>query len=93
VESVARDWRRAPLDSADRALADFADRLTRAPASMGEHDVAALRRAGFDDVAVHDATQVVGYFNYINRVASALGVELEQFVRPWGGHGAPAPGA
>ncbi|MCK5943947.1 MAG: hypothetical protein KAI24_18325 [Planctomycetes bacterium] len=51
---------------------------------MAAEDVAALRSAGFSDAAVHDASQVVGYFNYINRIADALGVELEQFVRAWG---------
>ena len=51
---------------------------------MAQADVDALRAAGFDDRAVHDATQVVSYFNYINRVADALGVELETFVRAWG---------
>ena len=54
---------------------------------MGETDVAALRSVGFDDVAIHDAVQVVSYFNYINRIADALGVEPETFVRAWGGEG------
>ncbi len=43
-----------------------------------------LRAADFDDVAIHDAAQVIGYFNYINRVADALDVDLEDFVEPWG---------
>ena len=43
----------------------------------------ALRAAGFDDVAIHDAAQVVAYFAYINRLAEALGVEPETFVRAW----------
>jgi len=51
---------------------------------MGPADVAGLRAAGLDDRAIHDATQVVAYFNYINRVADALGVEPESFIRPWG---------
>ena len=51
---------------------------------MAESDVLALRRAGLDDVAIHDATQIIAYFNYINRVADALGVEREDFIRPWG---------
>ncbi|HMQ32445.1 MAG TPA: hypothetical protein PKD53_17065 [Chloroflexaceae bacterium] len=50
---------------------------------MSADDVAALRAAGFDDRAIHDATQVAGYFNYINRVADALHVEQERFVRAW----------
>ncbi len=51
---------------------------------MGEADIEALRAAGLDDAAIHDATQIIGFFNYINRVADALGVEPEGFVRPWG---------
>ena len=51
---------------------------------MTAADVTALRQAGLDDVAIHDATQVVAYFNYINRVADALGVEPEDFIQPWG---------
>ena len=51
---------------------------------MAEADVVALREAGLDDVAIHDATQVIGFFNYINRVADALGVEREHFIHPWG---------
>jgi alkylhydroperoxidase family enzyme len=56
---------------------------------MSEGDVEALRGVGLDDVAIHDATQVVAYFNYINRVADALGVEPEAFVREWGAGGRP----
>ncbi len=51
---------------------------------MGPDDIAELRSHGFDDTAIHDATQVIGYFNYITRVAEALGVEPEDFIRPWG---------
>ena len=45
---------------------------------MREGDVAALRGAGFDDLSIHDAIQVVAYFNYINRIADAIHVELER---------------
>ena len=51
---------------------------------MGPGDLDALRTRGFDDTAIHDATQVVAYFNYITRVADALGVEPEEGVGPWG---------
>jgi alkylhydroperoxidase family enzyme len=43
-----------------------------------------LRAQGFDDRAIHDTVQVAAYFNYITRVALALGVEPEDFIRPWG---------
>lgn len=51
---------------------------------MTEADVEELRSHGLCDPSIHDATQVIGYFNYINRIADALGVELEDFVRAWG---------
>lgn len=47
---------------------------------MGLTDVEALRARGFDDRAVEDAVQVISYFNYINRVADALGVDPEDFM-------------
>ena len=71
------DWRKAPIASEDRALCAFAEKLTLRPSEMREEDVGALRKAGFEDVAIHDAIQVVAYFNYINRVADAVHVDLE----------------
>ncbi len=60
-----------------RALCDFAARLTRAPATVSAADIQALRAHGLDDADIHDAIQVVAYFNYVNRVADAVGVEDE----------------
>ncbi len=84
VHAIARNWREAPLSVVDRALCEYAEKLTLQPSSMGAGDVERLRAVGLDDRAIHDATQVIGYFNYINRVAEALGVEPETFIRPWG---------
>lgn len=77
MRDLADDWRKAVLSNADRALCAFAEKLTLAPAAMAEADVAALRRACFSDAAIHDAIQVVAYFNYINRIADAVHVDLE----------------
>ncbi len=84
VDGVARDWRSAPLSEVDRALCEFAAKLTHRQREMGPADLDALRRHGLDDRAIHDAVQVIGYFSYITRVADALGVEPEEFIRPWG---------
>ncbi len=62
----------------------YAEKLTIQPSDMSEAEIQTLRQVGLDDVAIHDATQIIGYFNYINRVADALGVERERFIRPWG---------
>jgi alkylhydroperoxidase family enzyme len=60
----------------------LAETLTRVPGRMREADLAPLRAAGFDDAAIHDAVQVISYFNYINRVADALHVDLEPEMPP-----------
>ena len=84
ADAFAEDWRRAGLDGATVALLEYAEKLTRTPSSMSATDVEALRHAGWSDRAIHDATQVCGYFNYINRVAEALGVEMEDWIDPAG---------
>jgi uncharacterized peroxidase-related enzyme len=85
VEAVAGDWRSAPLSPTDRALCEFAAKLTHRQQQMTPADLEALRGVGLDDRAIHDAVQVIAYFNYITRVADALGIEREDFIPPWGG--------
>ena len=87
VHAVAGDWRRAPLSPGDRALCEFASKLTLRQHEVTTADLDRLRAAGFDDRAVHDAVQVIAYFNYITRVADALGVDREDFIQPWGAPG------
>lgn len=60
-----------------QALCGYAIKLTLEPWNVARDDVGALRAAGFDDRAIVDANQVSSYFNYVNRVADGLGVELE----------------
>ena len=57
----------------------YSRRLTANPASIGAEDVRRLKVHGFDDRAVLDICQVVSYYNYVNRLADGLGVELEDF--------------
>ncbi len=83
VHAIAGDWRSAPLSPADRALCEFAVKLTHRQHQMVPADLDALRAKGFDDRAIHDAAQVIAYFNYITRIADALGVEREDFIPPW----------
>lgn len=87
MHAIAEDWRNAELSEADQALCRFAEKLTHHQKDMGQADVDELRGHGFDDRAIHDATQVIGYFNYITRVADGLGVEPEDFIPRWGADG------
>ena len=66
------------------ALCKLAAKITHHHHTMRPGDIDALREHGFDDRAIHDAVQVIAYFNYINRIAHTLGVEPESFIRPWG---------
>jgi uncharacterized peroxidase-related enzyme len=83
VSQVIRDWRAAGLDPASAALCEYAEGVTRAPGLRHPDDLERLRQAGLTDRAIHDATQVIGYFNYINRMADALGVDEETWLRRW----------
>ncbi|MBT3214674.1 MAG: hypothetical protein HN351_08510 [Deltaproteobacteria bacterium] len=71
------------MNTADQALCAFAEKLTLTPDAMLKDDIKQLEDLGFTQTAVHDAVQVIGYFNYINRVAEALNVDLEDDVKAW----------
>ncbi len=77
AEQLIYDYRQARLDPADRALCDYAVKLTLVPGQVTEQDIDDLRGHGFDDAAITIAVQGISYFNYINRVADGLGVDDE----------------
>ena len=64
------------LAGREQAMIDYATKLTRTPQDMTRSDVEALRTAGLDDHAILDLAQCVGYFCYVNRIVTGLGVEL-----------------
>lgn len=84
VDCFADDWRLAGLDTATVTLLEYAEKLTRAPASCGAADIDVLRAAAWSDRAITDAVQVCAYFNYINRVAEGLGVDDEAWLNAIG---------
>lgn len=81
AETVKRDYREAPLDPRQRALCEFAEKLTRHPSRITAGDCHQLRSEGLSDRDILDAVEVISYFNYINRVADGLGVDLEPEMR------------
>lgn len=74
---MEHDWRQAELSPRERALCEFAVKLTHLAAEIDQADVDELREQGLDDAAISDAIQVVGYFNYVTRVADGVGIEDE----------------
>jgi uncharacterized peroxidase-related enzyme len=77
AEAVERDWTTAPLDDRRRAIVDYAVKLTRAPGAVGASDLEPMRVAGLTDTDILHVAEVVAYYAYVNRIASGLGVELE----------------
>lgn len=74
VEAIRRDYRTAPIDERDRVMLDYVVQMTRDATRIGPEDHARLRAAGFDDRGILQITLIAAWFNYINKVADALGV-------------------
>jgi uncharacterized peroxidase-related enzyme len=74
VEAIRRDYRTAPIDERDRIMLDYAAQITRDATRITSEDQERLRAAGFDDRGILQITLIAAWFNYINRVADALGV-------------------
>jgi uncharacterized peroxidase-related enzyme len=74
VEALKRDYRTAPIAEEDRVMLDYVVALTRDATRIGRADHDRLRAAGFDDRGILQITLISAWFNYINRVADALGV-------------------
>jgi uncharacterized peroxidase-related enzyme len=74
AEALRRDYRTAPIDAGDRVMLDYAAQVTRDATGVTDEDHERLRAAGFDDQAILQITLIAAWFNYINRVADALGV-------------------
>jgi len=81
-QQLIYDYREAALSEDDRALCDYALKLTLKPDSVTAPDVESLKRHGFDEAAINIAAQVISYFNYINRIAGGLGVDPEPGMTP-----------
>ncbi len=83
ARAVARDYREANLTAQDRVLLDYVVALTCEPSERKLEDIERIREYGFDDRAIVRATAIAGCYNHINRIVSALGVELEPGLAPW----------
>jgi uncharacterized peroxidase-related enzyme len=78
LAQLKEDYTQASLAPADRAMLDYAAKLTLSPAAVTRSDVQVLRKAGFDDQAILDIAQITAYFAFVNRTADGLGVSVEE---------------
>jgi uncharacterized peroxidase-related enzyme len=74
VKALEEDYRQAPITKAERAMLDYVVQLTKDATRIGPQDHEILRGEGFDDRGILQITLIASWFNYINRVADALGV-------------------
>ncbi len=74
VAALREDYTRAPITEAERVMLDYVVQLTKDATRITPQHHERLRAAGFDDQAILQITLIASWFNYINRVADALGV-------------------
>ena len=74
VKALQEDYRTAPISEQSKIMLDYVAQLTRDATRISEQDHERLRANGFDDRAILQITLIASWFNYINRVADALGV-------------------
>ena len=74
VEALEKDYKTAPISSQDRVMLDYVVKLTKDATKVWKDDIDGLRKAGFEDRGILQITLIASWFNYINRVADALGV-------------------
>jgi alkylhydroperoxidase family enzyme len=74
---LQQDFRSAPISDADKTMLDYVVKLTKDATKVSRSDHEVLRAAGFDDTGILQITLIASWFNYINRVADALGVGRE----------------
>jgi alkylhydroperoxidase family enzyme len=77
VKGLEEDYANAPLTPKDRVMLDYVIQITKDATRISPADHARLRDVGFDDKGILQVTLIASWFNYINRVADALGVGRE----------------
>jgi len=74
VQALEKDYKTAPISEQDRVMLDYVVQVTKDATRVSPADHERLREVGFDDKGILQVTLIASWFNYINRVADALGV-------------------
>lgn len=77
VQALQNDYKTAPISEPDRVMLDYVAKITQDATKISPEDHERLHAVGFDDTGILQITLIASWFNYINRVADALGVGRE----------------
>lgn len=73
---IRKNYKTADISKEEKLMLHYAEKLTKESYNMTEKDIERLKSAGYSDRDIFDINQVCAYFNYVNRIADGLGVEL-----------------
>lgn len=80
VKDILSDFQTADIDDTQKAILKFAVKVTEAAHSVTSEDLEHLRTFGLNDETLFPIVEVVGFFSYVNRIADAFGIELDDFL-------------
>lgn len=81
IKSFVTDYARCDLNDRERALCDYAAKLTRTPTQMTIDDLQPMRDAGLSDRDILEANLITAYYAFVNRIADGLGVPLDEYMK------------
>jgi len=77
MKHIAKNFKKADISEKEKIMLYYVQKLTKEPYSIKKKDVETLKIAGYSDRDIFDINQITAYFNYVNRIADGLGVNLE----------------
>lgn len=77
-QALIVDYRTADISDLNKHVLDYATKITNEASSITQEYIDSLKRDGLSDIMLHDIVQAAAYFNYVNRLADSLGVEMEE---------------
>ena len=80
ITQIVTDFETADIDETTKAMLEFAVKVTNAAPTVTQADLERLRSYGLTDEALFAIVEVVGFFSYVNRIADAFGIELDEFL-------------
>lgn len=81
ISQIVKDFQTADIDETTKAILKFAVKVTKDAPTITQTDLKHLRSYGLTDEALFAIVEVVGFFCYVNRIADAFGIELDDFLK------------